>query len=134
MEAYPYFKYAAKYGDIAEAWHNLGYLTEKGYVPSNIPASQKDSFAKGFYERAAELGYTPSMLVVGRLYTSHNMANEGKFWVERAAALGNEQAKKCCRDYHIFGKTNITNNTREIRRCKNLYFYNALVGQRALSS
>ncbi len=93
-EAYPYFKYAAKYGNIAEAWHNLGYLTEKGYVPSNIPASQKDSFAKDFYERAAELGYTPSMLAVGRLYSSHNMAKEGKFWVERAAALGNEQAKK----------------------------------------
>ena len=93
-EAYVYFYEAAKYGKIPGAWYNLGYLTEQGILEAGAPASSKEGTAIAFYERAAQLGYTPAMDAVGRLYAGANMMNEAKKWLEKAASMGNEAAKK----------------------------------------
>lgn len=93
-EAYPYFVEAAKYGKIPGAWYNLGYLTEQGLLPSGASQDSKTGTAISFYEKAAELGYVPAMDAVGRLYASVNMMNEARPWLEKAASMGNEAAKK----------------------------------------
>lgn len=97
-EAYPYFVDAAKYGDIPEAWYNLGWLSENGFVPiQNSGSSDKaarDGMARDFYEEAARLGDVSAMEAVGRLYASYNMLEEARPWIEKAASLGCESAKK----------------------------------------
>lgn len=97
-EAYPYFVDAAKYGDIPEAWYNLGWLSEKGIVPLKNPGSDakasRDGMARGFYEKAAKLGDVSAMDAVGRLYASYNMLDEARPWIEKAASMGYEPAKK----------------------------------------
>lgn len=98
QEAYPYFVDAAKYGNIPEAWHNLGWLSEEGVVPVKNPGSSpkaaRDGMARGFYEEAARLGYVPSMDAVGRLNVSYNMIDEAMPWLEKAASMGYEPSKK----------------------------------------
>lgn len=98
QEAYPYFVDAAKYGNIPEAWYNLGWLSEKGVVPMQNPGSNpkaaRDGMARGFYEEAANLGYPSAMDAVGRIYAAYNMLDEAKPWIEKAASMGYEPAKK----------------------------------------
>lgn len=97
-DAYPYFYYAGEYGNIPEAWHNLGWLTEQGVVPVQNPGSNakasRDGLARSFYEDAAKLGYLPAMDSVGRLYCAYQMYDEARPWLEKAAAMGYEPAKK----------------------------------------
>lgn len=97
-ESYPYFVEAAKYGNIPEAWYNLGWLSEEGYVPvknpGNNPKAARDGMARSFYEDAANLGMPEAMDAVGRVYANYNMLNEARPWIEKAAAMGYEPAKK----------------------------------------
>ena len=97
-ESYPYFIEAAKYGNIAEAWHNLGWLSEQGVVPLKNPGTDakasRDGMAKDFYEEAAQLGCVESMDALGRLYITYNMTNEATMWLQKAASKGYEPAKK----------------------------------------
>lgn len=100
-EAYPYFVEAANYGNMPEAWHNLGFLSEKGYVPvhkytGSIQAA-RNGMAYGFYERAANLGYDASMYACGRLCLGADMKDEAREWYTKAAQRGNEAAKKALR-------------------------------------
>ncbi len=104
-EAYPYFVEAAKYGGMPEAWHNLGYLSEKGYVPvhqytGSIQAA-RNGMAYGFYERAANLGYDASMCACGRLCLGADMKDDAREWYTKAAQKGNESAKKALKALHI---------------------------------
>lgn len=104
-EAYPYFKEAAEYGDIPEAWFNLGWLAEKGYVPVKNPGSNakvaRDNLALGYYKKAAESGDPEALDSVGRLYAAHNMFDEARPWIEKAAAKGYEPAKKRLRQLNV---------------------------------
>lgn len=91
-EAVPFFVDAAKYGNIPEAWHNLGWLCEQGAMNvsrDNIPAT-----ALGFYKNAAELGFAQSMDAAGRIYVSVGMMNEARTLIKEAADRGYEPAKK----------------------------------------
>lgn len=96
--SYPYFVKAAVHGNIAEAWHNLGYLAEKGVVPPKDPSendqASRDGMAREFYETAAGLGFVPSMDALGRLYIGYQKIEQGKMWLKRAAAKGYEPSKK----------------------------------------
>ena len=97
-EAYPYFVEAAKYGNIPEAWYNLGWLTEKGAVPVKDPGSDpfaaKIGLALGFYEKAANLDYAPAMDAAGRICYACGMRDQAFEWLEKAVSMGNEMAKK----------------------------------------
>lgn len=94
-DAYYYIHDAAKQGDIPEAWHNLGWLTEKGYgLPNGCTAMQRDNIALEYYKKAANKGFAQAMDAVGRLYATHNMPSEARPWLEKAAAQGYEPAKK----------------------------------------
>lgn len=97
-EAYPCFMKAAADGDIAEAWYNLGWLSEKGVAPSlnstNNTKATRDGMARGFYERAAKKGMPEAMDAVGRLYASYSMYKEARPYLEKAASMGYEPAKK----------------------------------------
>lgn len=97
-EAYPYFIDAAKYGKIPEAWHNLGWLAEKGVLPlknpGTDPAAARDSLAREFYAEAVQLNYAPSMDALGRLHLKYNMTKEATALIEKAASMGYEPAKK----------------------------------------
>ncbi len=97
-EAYPYFIDAAKYGDIPEAWYNLGWLSEKGVVPVKNPGSDakaaRDGMARDFYEEAAKKGMPEAMDSIGRLYAAYNMLKEARPYIEKAASMGYEPAKK----------------------------------------
>lgn len=90
--AVPYFVDAAKYGNIPEAWHNLGWLCEQGAM--NVEKDKVAATALGFYENAAELGLAQSMDAVGRIYFSVGMTNEARDWLSRAVAKGYGPAKK----------------------------------------
>lgn len=98
QEAYPYFLDAAEYGNYPEAWHNLGWLSEQGAIPLDNPGrnadAKRDSMARRFYEKAAELGFAQSMDSLGRLYVKYQMRPEGMQWIEKAASMGYEPAKK----------------------------------------
>lgn len=107
-----FFSDAANYGNIPEAWHNLGWLCESGAMNDSLKSSEITGTAIGFYEKAANLGYIQSMDSVGRLYYLVGMKNEGKFWIEKAAAKGYEPAKKRLKTmkvaesgsiWHLFG-------------------------------
>ena len=91
-EAVPYFIDAAKHGNIAEAWHNLGWLCEQGAM--NVSKEDIRATALGFYKSAAELGFVQSMDAVGRIYASVQMLDEARVWIKRAANEGYEPAKK----------------------------------------
>lgn len=91
-EAVPLFVDAAKYGNMPEAWHNLGWLCEQGAM--NISKSDILATALGFYKNAAELGFIQSMDAVGRIYASVQMIDEAKSWIKKAANKGYEPAKK----------------------------------------
>lgn len=91
-EAVPLFMEAAKYGNIPEAWHNLGYLCERGAM--NLRKEDVPSTALGFYKNAARLGFIQSMDEVGRIYASVQMIEEAKEWIKKAADTGYEPAKK----------------------------------------
>lgn len=97
-DSVPYFVDAAKYGNIPEAWYNLGWLSENGYTPLKNPGSDakasRDGMARGFYEDAAKLGYVEAMDAVGRLYCAYQMYDEARPWLEKAASMGYEPAKK----------------------------------------
>lgn len=87
--AFPYFAEAAKYGNIKEAWHNVGWLCEQGY------GNTKDiGTIIRYYEKAAELGSVPSMDAVGRLQISQNNLEAARIWLKKAAAAGYEPSKK----------------------------------------
>lgn len=96
--ACPYFAETIEYEDISEAWHNLGVLAEKGIAPTDeadvSTQAARDNLACIMYEQSAQMGYAPSMDAIGRLYASHNMINEARPWIEKAAAKGFEPAKK----------------------------------------
>ena len=96
--AYPYFIEAAKYGNMPEAFHNLGWITEKGFAPPKNPGGDdqatKDGIAREFYERAANLGCVQSMDALGRLYCSYQQMNEAESWLRKAASKGYEPSKK----------------------------------------
>lgn len=92
-EAITYFVEAAKNGNIPEAWHNLGWLCEQGKM-KEIKRSEINGTAIGFYEKAAKLGFVQSMDAAGRLYHISSMPKEAMYWVEKAANLGYEPAKK----------------------------------------
>lgn len=95
-EAYPYFIEAAKYGDMPEAWHNLGWLCEKEVIPiQNTGKGAREGQAISFYKEAAARGYVQSIYAIGRLYFINNMPNEARPWLEKAASMGYEPAKKC---------------------------------------
>lgn len=91
-EAVPYFIDAAKHGNIAEAWHNLGWLCEQGAM--NVSKEDIRATALGFYKSAAELGFVQSMDAVGRIYAAVQMLDEARVWIKRAANEGYEPAKK----------------------------------------
>lgn len=93
-ESYSYFLEAANNGDFAVAWYNLGWLTEKRYGENFSSNSEKDNQAMQYYKKAANKGDTDAMDAVGRLYASYNMLDEARPWLEKAASMGNEQAKK----------------------------------------
>lgn len=92
-EAYKYFAEAAKYGDIVEAWYNLGWLITNGNIMSG-DKNTRDEKGMEFYHKAAEHGYIPAMHAIGLLYTEHNMLDEAKPWLSKAANAGYEPAKK----------------------------------------
>lgn len=87
--AFSYFSEAAKYGNIKEAWHNLGWICEQGY--GNI---QDINTIIQYYEKAANLGSVPSMDAVGRLYLLQKNYVAGKAWIKKAATLGYGPSKK----------------------------------------
>lgn len=95
------FSEAAEHGNIAEAWHNIGYLIETTNVAIdknvNTDKSKRDGLARQYYEKAANLGYVPSMYNVGRLYVSYTLFDEARPWLEKAASKGSEPAKKLLR-------------------------------------
>lgn len=95
-EAYPYFIEAAQYGNMSEAWFNLGWLTEQGIVPEgcSYTKAEIDQIACEMYEQAAQQGDVSAMDSAGRIYASYNMYDEARPWIERAASLGYEPAKK----------------------------------------
>lgn len=90
--AVPLFVDAAKYGNIPEAWHNLGWLCEQGAM--NVSKSDIPATALSFYKNAAELGSVQSMDAVGRIYASVQMLDEARAWIKKAADKGYEPAKK----------------------------------------
>lgn len=97
--AVPFFVDAAKYGNIPEAWHNLGWLCEQGAM--DVKRADIPGTAVGFYKEAANLGLAASMDSVGRLYASVQMLNEARPWIEKAASLGYEPSKKRLKSLNI---------------------------------
>ncbi len=99
IEAFKFLRKAAKFGNIAEAWHNLGVLTyHKGVtMKSNPYGSGKDAqvkLARDYYQKAIQQGYVDSMYALGLLYCQNGCEEEGDKWLKKAADLGNEPAKK----------------------------------------
>ncbi len=97
-DAYPYFIEAAQHGNIPEAWYNLGWLTEKGVIPVDQQGGNKalarDNAALSYYLHAAEQEDASAMDAVGRLYAAHNMLDKAAPYIEKAASMGYEPAKK----------------------------------------
>lgn len=93
--AISYYCEAVKYKDIAEAWHNIGYLTQQGYM--GVERSHIQGTALGAYEKAAELGYVPAMIQASGIYRNLGMSSETRYWIEKAAATGDPTAKKLLR-------------------------------------
>lgn len=97
-DAFHYFVHASNFGNIPDAWHNIGYLIETGRIPvsetGNDSAASRDGVAKDYYEKAANLGLVQSMYAVGVLYCRYNLTDEGMPWIKKAAAKGYEPAKK----------------------------------------
>lgn len=91
-DAVSYFVEAANRKNLPQAWHNLGYLCEKGAI--EVPKNKKIATAMGFYKKAANLGMVQSMEAVGRLYESAAMLKEAEEWMQKAADKGYEPAKK----------------------------------------
>lgn len=106
--ALPYFADAAKYGNIPEAWYNLGWLAEKGIVSvqqsgysTSDTRAKYDGAARNYYENAAQLEYVPAMDAMGRLYIKYNKLKEARMWLEKAASVGYEPAKKRLRMLNV---------------------------------
>lgn len=97
--AVDFFLDAAKYGNLPEAWHNLGWLCEQGAM--EVSKSDIPETALGFYKNAAESGYAQSMDAVGRLYASFQMLDEAREWIKKAADMGYEPAKKRLRALNV---------------------------------
>jgi TPR repeat protein len=97
-EAYWYMCEAAFKGNIAEAYHNLGFLTEKGVAPINDPGTDinaaRDGLAIQLYTKAAELGYVQAMDNISIIYARNNMVDDAYLWASRAANKGYEPARK----------------------------------------
>ncbi len=95
-EAYPYFIDAAKYGDIAEAWHNLGYLTEQRAFPEakKLSTPEIDALARDFYKKAVDKGYAQSMAAMARICILYDEISKARALLEKAVSLGYEPAKK----------------------------------------
>ena len=89
IEAYPYFEKAAVYGDIPDAWYNLGWLCEKG-VGKNCNSRK----AYEFYKIAVVKGCVPAMDAMGRILLTVNQMEEGRYWIKQAADRGYDLAKK----------------------------------------
>lgn len=90
-EAFRYFSETVKYENNPEAWHNLGYLCEKGAM--NIPKGQIPSTACKYYLKAAELGNAMSMDAAGRMYYVMGDMGEARHWIQKAASMGYKPAK-----------------------------------------
>lgn len=97
-ESYWHFFRAAKYGNIPEAWHNLGVLAEQGKLPSDTTIGRSKGerlgAAKAYYQRAADLNYAPSMCAIGSLYLRINETERARQCYNRAVSLGYEPARK----------------------------------------
>lgn len=99
-EAYPYFWEAAKNCDNdPDPWLQLGFLCEKGAVPLrdfnyNNTRTDRDNLALEFYKKAAELGDAEAMDNVGRIYGSYKLYDKARPYIEKAASMGYEPAKK----------------------------------------
>lgn len=87
--AFPYFEVAATKGNMADAWHNMGYLYSKRIVPG---ANRDTAFP--FFMKAAELGNAQSMFEVGAQYQLHGKNNEARYWFEKSLANGYEPARR----------------------------------------
>lgn len=92
-DAWTYFSVAAKCGNFADSWYNLGWLAEKG-VLKDITNEKPESVAFGYYKKAADMGHAPSMHSVGRIYLMIKEDKQAIKWFEKAAAKGYEPAKK----------------------------------------
>lgn len=94
IDAAKLFKQAAENGKIPEAWHNLGVLIANHGI--RIGKADPKLQAAMSYKSAAELGYAPSMfnyaLTVISIAGGPN--NEAMHWLEKAADMGFEPAKK----------------------------------------
>lgn len=99
-ESLSYFWESVRYApDMAESWHNLGLLREKGYYA----LSEKDKREDYYYLKAAKLGYAKSMESMGRYYYKISLrysgserrkfANISKEWFEAAASKGGKHEK-----------------------------------------
>lgn len=122
-KALTYFLEAGRLG-VPEAWHNLGYMFQNGYLYTvgNAPdlkiktkseltaedryimkkCNSKDSSAAPYYEKAAELGYVDSMVALANIYLLNGMSDKGEKWLLKASSLGSKEAKKALRILHPF--------------------------------
>ncbi len=115
--AYTHFATAARYGNIPEAWHNLGWLSENGILPDGYPREEIKEFTKvklalSYYENAAKLGYIQSMERLIHLYSKLSLQlpslkkdflEKAAMWAKKAASLGSVSAKKSLRMLNISG-------------------------------
>ncbi len=105
---------------IAEAWHNLGLLCEKGYFKV-----EGKSYLY-YYNKGAELGFSGSIEAIGRFYLKQSLVLSGykkieaenlaKKWFEAAAKAGSDSAKKRLRAVNWATKlsyNNVIENNKE---------------------
>ncbi len=92
------FLVAAFNNNMPEAWHNLGYFACQGLLlPSLYSGTRRvdmDITAKFYYQKAANLGYAPSMDELGRLHVYYQDMKTAYFWLNKAAEKGYEPSIK----------------------------------------
>lgn len=100
-DAVGHFLCAIKYGNIPEAWHNMGWMAASKMLPamaygkkSRIEKIDIDMTARYFYEGASNLGYVPSMAQLGALHIVYGDMKSAHYWLSKAAAKGYEPAIK----------------------------------------
>ena len=95
IEAAKLFKQSGEKGNIPEAWHNLAYLIANHGIRLDKGADPRLQAAL-MYEKAAKLGYTPSMFnyAITVMQIAGGPNKEALKWLNKAAEMGYEPAKK----------------------------------------
>ena len=94
LEAGQCFLDVIRYENMPEAYHNLGFLLQKGHITMKKKQGSSALNALEYYEKAALLGYAPSMNCVAGIYSTILKDNRtARMWLNKAIELGYEPAK-----------------------------------------